>query len=159
MTSSHHPTAEQLSNASVIELDDSQRVIPVIVLAQLRRHSRDTNRSHRLDNRVLTKEPQRQINIVNRAVDEDSTRELRVFDKETAGIELVAGLRTEDTRATDKTGLHLIECIAVGGIEAATETADDLLRGVGFLGGAVSVDYCLALFQSVSFLQLDDIKV
>ena len=159
MASSHHPTAEQLGNTAVIELDDSQRIIPVIVLAQLRRHSRDTNRGNGLDNRVLTKKPQRQINVMDRAVDEDSTRELRVFDKETARIELVAGLRTEDARATDKTGLHLIECITVGGIEAATETADDLLRGVGFLGGAVSVDYCLALFRSVSLLQLDDIRV
>lgn len=65
LTSSHHPTAVQLGNASIVELDDSQRVIPVIVLAELRRHSRDANRSNRLDNRVLTKEPQRQINIVN----------------------------------------------------------------------------------------------
>lgn len=147
LASSHHPTAEQLGNTAVIELDDSQRIIPVIVLAQLRRHSRDTNRGNGLDNRVLTKKPQRQINVMDRAVDEDTTRELRVFDKETARIELVAGLRTEDARATDKTGLHLIECITVGGIEAATETADDLLRGVGFLGGAVSVDYCLTLFS------------
>ena len=98
---SHHAAAEQLRNAAIVELDNTQGIVPVIVLAQLRRDRCDTNRSNRLDHRVLAKEPQGQIDIMDGAVDKDSTRELRIFHEEPAGIQLVAGLRAEHTRTAN----------------------------------------------------------
>lgn len=148
---SHHAAAEQLRNAAIVELDNAQGIIPVIVLAQFRRDRRDTNRRDGLDHRVLAKEPQGQIDIMDGAVDKDPTRELRVFHEEPAGIQLVAGLRAEYTRTTNLAALHLLKRITIRGIESTAEAADDFLRRTASLGGAVGVDNGLALYK----IQLD----
>lgn len=75
-----------------VKLDDTKRIIPIIMLPQIRLHSRNPNSSNALHLGLLTKEPQGQINIVNGTVNEDPTRELGVRDEEPGRIELVACL-------------------------------------------------------------------
>lgn len=75
-----------------VELNNTQRVIAIIMLAQVRLHGRDPNGSHALNLSLFTEEPQRQIDIVDTAVNEDTTRELGVGHEETTGVQLVACL-------------------------------------------------------------------
>ena len=63
------------------------------------------------------------------AVDEDTARELSVFDEEARGVELVAGLGAEDAGGPDQAVIHLVEGITVGSVEAAGETTHDFLVG------------------------------
>lgn len=115
------------------------------MLTQIRLHSRNTNSSHALNLSILTEEPQRKIDIVDTAVNKDTTRELGVGHEETARIELVAGLRAEDGWRADVAGGHAGVCVAVGGVEAAAEAADDFLGGELFDGGFVGVHDGLGL--------------
>lgn len=75
-----------------VEFNDSQRIITIIVLPQIGLHGRNTDSSHALHLGILTEEPQREIDIVNRAVDKDTAGELGVGNEEPARIELVACL-------------------------------------------------------------------
>lgn len=79
-------------------------------------------------------------------VNEDTTRELGIGHEETARIELVAGLRAENGWCADFTGGHAGVCVAVGGVKAAAEAADDFLGGELFDGGFVGVDDGLGLY-------------
>jgi hypothetical protein len=115
------------------------------MLPQIRLHSRDSNSSNALHTAILAEEPQRKIDIVNGAVDENPAGELRIRNEEPARIELVACLRAEDGRRADIAVGHACEGIAVGGVEASRETTDDFLGRVGFYRGAVGVDDGLGL--------------
>lgn len=119
------------------------------MLAQIRLHSGNTNSSHALDLGLLTEEPQRKIDIVDTAVDEDAARELGVGDEETTGVQLVAGLRSEDGGCADVAGGHASVGVAVGGVESTTEAADDFLGGELFDGGVVGVDDGLGLHAAI----------
>lgn len=79
------------------------------------------------------------------AVDEDTTGELGVFDEETRGVELVAGLGAEDAGGADQAVVHLVEGVTVGGVEAAGETAHDFLVGELLNGFIFGVDDGLGL--------------
>ena len=71
------------------------------------------------------------------AVDEDAAGVLGVGDEEAGRVELVAGLGPEDDRAADGAGAGFGEGVAVGGVEAAAEAAEDFLGGVRGEGDAV----------------------
>jgi hypothetical protein len=131
-----------------IKLNNANRIITVIMLPQIRLHSRDSNSRNRLDTTVLAKEPKRKVDIVNRAVDKDTPGELGIRHEEAAGIELVAGLRAEDGWGADVTVRHAPVGVAVGGVEAAGEAADYFLGWVVLLGFAVGVDYGLGLIMA-----------
>jgi hypothetical protein len=124
-----------------VKFNNTNSIIPIVMLPQIRLHSCDSNSSNRLDTRLLTKEPKRKVDIVNRAVDEDTTGELGISNKETTRIELVACLRSEDGGCADVAVGHAPVGIAVGGVEAAREAADYLLFGVVLLGFAVDCDF------------------
>lgn len=81
--------------ATHVEFNDPKSIIPIIMFPQIRLHSRDPNRRHALDLRLLSKKPQRQVDVVNGAVDEDPARELGVGDEESRRVQLVACLRAE----------------------------------------------------------------
>lgn len=130
-----------------IELNNPQRIIPIIMLPQIGLHSRDPHRYHALDLGLLAEEPQRQVDIVDGTVHKDPAGELGVSDEEPAGIELVAGLRADHGGSPDGSTGHAAVGVAVGGVEAAGETAGDLLARVGFDGGLVGVDDRLRLSE------------
>lgn len=96
LTSSHHARAVQLSDLATVELDDTESVVTVVVLAQIRLHGGDTNSCDALDLDVLAEEPKSQVNIVDGAVDEDTTGEFGVGNEETTWVELVTSLGAED---------------------------------------------------------------
>ena len=131
-----------------IKLNNPNRIITVVMLPQIRLHSRDSNGRNRLDPTVLAKEPKRKVDIVNRAVDKDTPGELGIRHEEAAGIELVAGLRAEDGWGADVAVCHALVGVAVGGVEAAGEAADYFLGWVVLLGFAVGVDYGLGLIMT-----------
>lgn len=110
------------------------------MFSEIRLHGSNTDRSHTLNLAVLAEEPKSEINIVDRAVDKDSTREFGVRDEETTWIQLVAGLRPEDGWSTDIAISHASMSIAVGCVEAAREAANDLLVREFLDGGIVGVD-------------------
>ncbi len=71
------------------------------MLPQLRLDGSDAGRSDALNLGVLPEEPESEIDVVNRAVDEDPTRELSIGDEEAGGVEHVACLGAEDGGAPD----------------------------------------------------------
>lgn len=119
----HHARGVEVGDFAVMELHQTDGVVPVVMLAQVGLNGGDTHRRHRLDLAVLAEEPQSQVDIVDGAVHEDTTRELGVGDEEPGGVQLVAGLTAHDGGSTNSTSGHLVECITVGGIEATGETA------------------------------------
>jgi hypothetical protein len=139
---------EERGGWTYIKLNNPNRIITVIMLPQIRLHSRDSNGCNRLDTTVLAKEPKRKVNIVNRAVHKDTPGELGIRHEEAAGIELVAGLRAEDGWCADVAVGHAPVGVAVGGVEAAGEAADYFLGWVVLLGFAVGVDYGLGLIMA-----------
>ena len=139
---SHHARAIQIRNPSAIELDDPNRIIPVIGLQQRRLDGRNPTRNNRLDSRVLPEEPQRKIDIMDRAINKDPGRELRVGDKEPTRIKLIARLTPENRRPPNKARIHLLPRVTVGSVEAAGETAHDLQMRLLFC----SVDNPLRLY-------------
>lgn len=147
LSSSHHSGTKQLCNLASIKLDETQSIVAIVVLSQARFDSRDANGSHALDATILSEEPQGQIDIVDRTVHKDAAGELCVFDKEPSRVELVARLASKHGRDADQSGAHLIVGVAVRGVEAAREPADDFLGRVSVEGGIVGVDYGLGLFS------------
>lgn len=135
-----------------VKLNNPQRIIAVIMLAQIRLHSRDPNRRHALDLAVLAKEPQRQVDVVDRAVHEDPARELRVRHEEPARIQLVARLRPEHRRRANVAACHAPVCVAVRGVEASREAADYFLSRVLLDGFAIGVDDGLGLEKELVWL-------
>jgi hypothetical protein len=83
----------------------------------------------------LAEKPERQVNVVDVAVDENPAAELGVRDEEAGRVELVAGLRAEDGGPPDGAVGDAREGVAVGGVEAAGEAAEDL--EVGLCAGGV----------------------
>lgn len=83
------------------------------MLAQIRLHGCDTNGCDTLDLGLLAEEPQGQINIVDRAVNKDTTRELGIGHEEPTGIQLVTGLGSENRWDTNVAGCHAAVGIAV----------------------------------------------
>lgn len=124
---------------AAVEFDDADAdaVVAVVVSPQLGVHGGDADRRHALDRRVLAEEPQRGIDVVDGAVDEDAAGELGVGDEEAGRVELVAGLGAEDGGAPDQAGAHFGVRVAVGGVEAAGEAADDFLGGVLLLRSSI----------------------
>lgn len=133
-----------------IELNNPQRIIPIIMLPQIRLHSRNPNSSNTLHLTLLPEEPQRKVDIVNGTVDEDPARELGVRDEEPGRIELVACLAAEDGGCAYVAAGQAGVGVAVGGVEAAGEAADDFLGGIFLDGGFVGVHDGLGLVVIVS---------
>jgi hypothetical protein len=117
------------------------------VLAEVGLHGSDTDGSHALDLAVLAEEPKSQVDIVDRAVHKYSTGELGVRNEEATWIELVASLGAEDRWCTDITVGCALVSIAVGGVEATREAANDFLVGEFLDGGVIGVDDRLGLLR------------
>ena len=115
------------------------------MLAEIGLHGSNTNCSHALHLAVFAEEPKSKVDVVDRAVDEDTTGEFSVGNEEPTGVELVAGLRAEDRWSTDVTVDGATVSIAIGGIEATGETADDFLVGEFLDRGIIGVDDGLRL--------------
>lgn len=136
---------DRVAEGTYVELDNSQGIVSVVVLAEVGLHGSDTDGSHTLDLAVLAEEPKSQVDIVDRAVHEDSTGELGVRNEEATWVELVASLGAEDRWCTDiAIGCALVS-IAVGGVEATREAANNFLVGEFLDGGVVGVDNRLGL--------------
>ena len=125
LTGRHHAGRVKTRDLAAPELDDADAVVDVAVLAQVRLHGGDAEGSDRLDDRVLAEEPQGQVDVVDVAVDEDAAAELGVGDEEAGRVQLVAGLRAEDGGAADRACVASAPGVAVGGVEAAGEAAED----------------------------------
>lgn len=82
----HHPASVEVGDAALPELDDADRVVHVAVLAQARLYGCDAHGRNGLDAAFGTEEPQRQVDVVDRAVDEDAAGEGGVGDEEARGI-------------------------------------------------------------------------
>lgn len=96
-----------------VELDEAQGIVPVVMLSQIRLNRRDANSSHALDLGVLAEEPQGQIDIVDRTVDENTAGELGVRHEKATRIQLVACLRSEHGWGADVTRRHAPVRIAI----------------------------------------------
>lgn len=131
----HHTGRVEVGDLATPELDNSDTVVNILVLAQLRLHGGNTGRDDTLDNGVLAEVPEGKIDIVDVAVDEDATAELGVGDEEARGVQPVASLRAEDRGAADEAIIHSGEGVSVRGIEAAGEAAHDF--EMGLLDGGV----------------------
>ena len=143
---SHHPRSVEVCDLAVIELDQTNSIVAIVVFAKVWFDRCNANCGDRFDFAILSKEPESQIDIVNRAVDEDPAGELRVSNEEAGRVELVAGLAAHDGGRTNGADLHFVVGVSVGGVEAAGEAAHYF--EMGFLRGCV--DNCLGL-QMVSF--------
>lgn len=130
LTGRHHSRTEELGDLPPVELHDAHRIVAVVVLSQLRRYSGDAYSTHRLDDAVLAEKPQRQINVVDTAIDENPTRELGVGNKEARWVEFIASLAPDDRWPANKPTFHLLICIPIAGIEPARKPTDDFLSGV-----------------------------
>ena len=95
------------------------------MFAQVGLHGCDAGRYDGFDKRVLAEEPQAKVDVVDGAVDEDAAGEFGVGDEEAAWVELVACLASEDGGAADEPGVGFVPGVAVGGVEAAGESAHD----------------------------------
>lgn len=130
LTGGHHARGVEVGNLAVVELHQTDGVVAVVVLAQVGLNGSDTHCGHGLDLAILTEEPQSQVDVMDGAVHEDTTRELGVGDEEPGGVQLVAGLTAHDGGRTNSTSRHLVECVTVGGIEATGETAHHFQFGL-----------------------------
>lgn len=138
---------DRVAEGTYVELDNPQSIVSVVVLAEVRLHGSDTDSCHALDLAVLAEEPKSQVDIVDRAVHKDSTGELSVRDEEATWVEFVASLGAEDRWCTNIAVGCASVSIAVGGIEATREAANDFLVGEFLDGGVVGVDNRLGLFR------------
>lgn len=84
-----------------IKFNSPNSVVAVIVFPQLRLDGRNSNSRDTLDNTVFAKKPQREVNIVNGAVDKDTTAELGIGNEETRWVKLIACLRPEYRGSAD----------------------------------------------------------
>lgn len=76
--------------------------------------------------------PQGQVNVVDGAVDEDTSVALAVADEETSLVEQVAGLTADHEGLADCLTLEdLGGGITVGVVESARESSHDFELGVG----------------------------
>lgn len=142
---SHHTRAVQLRNLAIVELDDTDCVVSVAVVAEVGLYCGDADSTYALDFAIIAKEPQCEIDIVDRAVDEDATGKAGVLHEEARRVELVARLGAEDRGCADAARLQAGEGVSIGGVEAPGETAEDFLGGVRSEGGLVGGDYRLRL--------------
>ena len=127
------------------------------MLAQLGLHGGDADGRDGFDDGGLAEEPQAQVDVVDRAVDEDTAGEFGVGDEEAGRVEFVAGLRAEDRGSAD--GGEFGVGITVRGVEAAGESAEDFLIGVGLEGGVVGVYHGLGdLFVGAEGLLAQDVE-
>lgn len=65
------------------------------MLAKIGLSGGDTRGGDRLDLRILTEEPEREVDIMDGAVDKYAAREFGIGNKETGGVELIACLAPE----------------------------------------------------------------
>lgn len=92
----HHARRVQVGDAAAVELDDADRVVAVVVPAEVGLHGGDAAGDDGLDRRVLAEEPEGEVDVVDGAVDEDAAGELGVGDEEAARVEFVARLAADD---------------------------------------------------------------
>ena len=136
LASSHHARRVEVSHLAAPELDNADTVIHILVLSELGLNSADTHRHNALDDGVLAEVPQSKIDVVDVAIDEDTTTELSVGNEETGGVELVASLGAEDGGTTNSAVIHALESVTVRGVEAAREAAHHLK--VWLLGSSIN---------------------
>lgn len=122
---SHHAGGVEVSDFVAIELYDADAVVYVLPLSQAGLDGGDADGIDALDHAVLAEIPQREVDVVDVAVDKDAAGELGVVDKEARGVEFVAGLGAEDGGAADAAVVHALKGVAVGGVEAAGEATED----------------------------------
>ena len=93
---SHHPAGVKVGDFAVPEFYHPDRVVAIVVLAQLGRDGGDAAGGDGFDHTIAifvgAEEPEREIDVVDTAVDEDAARILGVGNEEARRIRLVAGL-------------------------------------------------------------------
>jgi len=110
---SHHSGAKQLSDLAAIKLDQTKCIVTVVVFSAAGLDCSDADSADALDTAVLAEEPKGQVDVLNRAVNENAAGELGVLDEETGRVEFVASLTSEDRRDTDHARTHFLERVAV----------------------------------------------
>lgn len=131
LAGSHHATTKKVRDPPAPKLDNPSPVVHIPPLGQPRLHSRDTNSADTLDDDVVAEEPESEVDVVDVAIDEDAAGVLRIVDEEAGRVQLVAGLRADDAWAADSAARAAGVRVAVGGVEAAGEAAEDFEVRVG----------------------------
>lgn len=129
-----------MDEGSNIEFDNSNGIVTIVVLPQIGLHSCDAHSRNALHLAVLAEEPQRQVNIMNGAVDKDATAELSICNEKARRVELVSSLRPEDGRRANGARREAPVGVTVRGVKPPREAADDLLRRILLQGLVVRVD-------------------
>lgn len=150
LPSNVHPTTEELRNLlASIKLDDAHRIIAIVARTQLRLEGRNPHRADRFYQQcvfTLAEKPQRKIDIVDAAIDENPPGggglpdQSPGFRSRRRRVQLVARLRAKHTRVADHPRADLCVCIAIRGVEAAREAAEDFLRGILLERAVVGVE-------------------
>ncbi len=91
---------------------------------------------------MLSKESEREVDIMDITVDEDTTRKLCVRDEESGWVQLVKGLRAEDTSSTDRTGVDTIPRVTVRGIKTVGKSTEGFEMRFRICG----INHALGLF-------------
>lgn len=125
LTSCHDPATIKVCNLASPELDDTNTIVHVLVFAKIRLDGSNSYCIRALDNTILAKVPEREIDIVNVAINKDAAGELCILDKETRRVELITGLRSEDRGSSYGSVVHPVPRIAVGGVKSPRKATHD----------------------------------
>lgn len=134
------PRAVEVGDLAAPVLDDADAIVDVLQGSQLGVVLERADGVGRLRHEVLAHVEEREVDVVNAAVDEDAAVAGGVAHEEARVIEQIAGLGAHDERRPD--ALKLLLRGAVRGVEAAGVARHDFQFGVG-IG---NVDDMLGLF-------------
>lgn len=96
LTRSHHAARVEVGNLAAPELDDTDSIVDVAELAELRTDGGDARGDNRLGLTVLAKVPEGEVNVVDVAVDKDAAAKLGVADPKVGRVKPVARLGAKD---------------------------------------------------------------
>lgn len=111
----HHARAVVVRDLPAPEFDNPDGVINISVLRKARLDSDAPMSADRLGHNLAAEEPQGEVDVVYRHVDENATGPGRVLHKETGRVVLVTCLRAQDSRSADLTLLDFGVCALVTG--------------------------------------------
>lgn len=140
-SASHHAAGIKERDLAAPKLDNTNAVVGVLMFAEIRGDGCNAYSRDALDNRVLAKVPQGQVDIMDGAVDKDSPAKFGIGDKETRRVKLVAGLGAKNRGLANAAGINVLEGIPVRFVKATREATKDLQMRLA----ACSVDNTLRL--------------
>lgn len=88
----HHARAVQGGDLAAIEFECGYSIVPVIHSVEFRVYSSHPHCLNALKLALLAEEPEHEVDVMNRAVNEDTSTRLSVTDEVTRGVVKVGGL-------------------------------------------------------------------